>query len=215
MAEGGIYDQIGGGFARYAVDCKWLVPHFEKMLYDNAQLIPLYFETYLNTHEDYFLQIAIETLNFVMRDLLSREGGFYSSLDADSDGGEGKYYIWKKSEIMQVLGKEVAEIFCLYYNVSENGNFEDGNILSVNSEPAITARKFNRSPGEIKSILDQGRKLLLTARSKRLPPRLDNKVLTSRNGLMLSAFARAYQITRDKSYETVIVNCITFLKKNL
>jgi len=215
MAKGGIYDQIGGGFARYSVDERWLVPHFEKMLYDNAQLVPIYLDTYLLTGDIFFKQIAEGTLTFVMRELLSPEGGFYSSLDADSEGVEGKFYVWDKSEIDQLLGAEKSEIFCDYYDVTENGNFEHKNILNIQTDVESTAKRFNTSRDMVEKILEESRGILLEARSKRIRPGLDDKILTAWNGLMLSAFARMYQIDRKDVYKEVIENNIDFIKQNL
>jgi uncharacterized protein YyaL (SSP411 family) len=149
MARGGIYDQIGGGFARYSVDEKWLVPHFEKMLYDNAQLVPLYLDTYLLSGNDFFNEIAQGILTFVMRELHSPEGGFYSSLDADSEGVEGKFYVWEKSEIDSLLGDKESKIFCDYYDVSEKGNFEHKNILHIQTDFQTSATRFNLSVDEV------------------------------------------------------------------
>jgi len=139
MAAGGIYDQLGGGFARYSVDEKWLVPHFEKMLYDNALLVPLYIETYLITHDYFYLHIAEEILAFVDREMRSPEGGFYSSLDADSEGEEGTYYIWSKKEVDEVLGEQ-SPIFCDYFDVSERGNFEGKNGRPLSADMDWTRR---------------------------------------------------------------------------
>ena len=214
MAEGGIYDQIGGGFARYSVDNKWLVPHFEKMLYDNAQLVPLYLDTYLITKDEFYLRTVIETLEFVMRELKSEDGGFYSSLDADSEGEEGKFYVWNKSEIDQLLG-ENSKIFCDYYDVSDKGNFEGKNILNIQTDLSTSANRFYKSENEIQEILKESGVILMKARDKRIRPGLDDKVLTSWNALMLSAYARAYQVTRDEKYKTIIEQNIEFLKTNL
>ena len=215
MAKGGIYDQIGGGFARYSVDEQWLVPHFEKMLYDNAQLVPLYLDAYLLNKNDYFKEIADGILTFVIRELLSPEGGFYSSLDADSEGVEGKFYVWDKSEIDKLLDKKEAEIFCDFYDVTENGNFEHKNILHIQTDIQTSATRFNMTTDEIKIILEQSRKTLLETRSKRVRPGLDDKILTSWNGLMLSAFARMYQVDRNETYKKVIEKNIAFIKNNL
>ncbi|TFG94984.1 MAG: thioredoxin domain-containing protein, partial [Calditrichales bacterium] len=215
MAMGGIYDQVGGGFARYSVDDKWLVPHFEKMLYDNAQLVPLYLDTYLVTTDPFYLNIVKETLSFVSRELLSQEGGFYSSLDADSEGIEGKYYVWDKSEIDAFLGQEISPVFCHYYGVTAQGNFEGKNILNVRQEISETAARFNLSIAETEKIVNKSRKTLLTERARRVRPGLDDKVLTSWNGLMLTAFARTYQVQHDPAYKEIIVNNIAFIKKNL
>jgi len=214
MAEGGIYDQIGGGFARYSVDAKWLVPHFEKMLYDNAQLAPLYLDTYLITKDKYFLNIMTEILDFVMREMLSPEGGFYSSLDADSEGVEGKFYVWKKSEVDSILGVN-SQIFCDFYDVSENGNFEGKNILNMHTSLSATATRFNKSEQDVTDILQNARKQLLEARGTRIRPGLDDKILTAWNALMLSAFARAYQNSPNAKYEQVIRNNIKFLRDKL
>jgi uncharacterized protein YyaL (SSP411 family) len=215
MAKGGMYDQIGGGFARYSVDEKWLVPHFEKMLYDNAQLTPLYIDAFLLTGNTYFKQIAEEILTFVMRELRSEDGGFYSSLDADSEGVEGKYYVWDKAEIDQLLGEEKSKVFSDFYDISENGNFEHKNILNIQTDVETSAKRFNLTTDEVQKILDESRQILLEARSKRIRPGLDDKILTAWNGLMLSAFAKMYQIDRKDSYKQMIVENITFIKKNL
>jgi uncharacterized protein YyaL (SSP411 family) len=215
MAKGGIYDQIGGGFARYSVDERWLVPHFEKMLYDNAQLVPLYIDAFLLTGNIFFKQIAEGTLAFVMRELRSPEGGFYSSLDADSEGVEGKFYVWDKSEIDRLLGVEKSKVFCDYYDVTENGNFEHKNILNIQTDIETSAKRFNLSTDEVKKILVESGEILLKARSERIRPGLDDKVLTAWNGLMLSAFAKMYQIEQKDIYRDVIKKNIDFLKKNL
>jgi len=214
MAEGGIYDQIGGGFARYSVDDKWLVPHFEKMLYDNAQLVPLYLDTYLITKDELYLRIVKETLDFVSRELKSEDGGFYSSLDADSEGEEGKFYVWDKSEIDDLLG-ESSSVFCDYYDVTENGNFEGKNILNIQTDLKLTAKRFDKSESEVQKILEDCSLILMKARDKRIRPGLDDKVLTSWNALMLSAYARAYQTLKDEKYKTIIEKNIQFLKNHL
>lgn len=214
MAEGGIYDQLGGGFERYSVDDKWLIPHFEKMLYDNAQLVPLYLDTYLITKDDFYLNIVKKTLEFVGRELKSEEGGFYSSLDADSEGEEGKYYVWNKKEVDGLLGRN-SPIFCDYYDVTEHGNFEGKNILHVQTDLKATAKRFKKSEDEVKRILDDCRRLLFRVREKRIRPGLDDKILTSWNALMLTAFARSYQVLRDNKYKLIIEQNIQFLKMYL
>jgi hypothetical protein len=185
------------------------------MLYDNAQLVPLYIDAFLLTNNTFFKQIADETLVFVMRELLSPEGGFYSSLDADSEGVEGKFYVWDKQEIDRLLGVERSKVFCDFFDVSENGNFEHKNILNVQTDIEASAKRFNLSNDEIKDILNESKKILLEARSKRVRPALDDKILTAWNGLMLSAFARMYQIDRKNVYREVIVKNIAFIKENL
>jgi len=215
MANGGIYDQVGGGFSRYSVDEKWLVPHFEKMLYDNGQLVPLYLDTYLVTGEEFYLNIAEETLEFTLREMTSDEGGFYSSLDADSEGEEGKFYVWDKREIDDLLGNDDAEIFNAFFGVTHSGNFEGKNILNVVTTPEQLSKNFNRPPEDIKRIINSGREKLLAEREKRVRPGLDDKVISSWNGLMLSAFARAYQVTQKEKYKNVIEKNVSFLKEKL
>jgi hypothetical protein len=214
MAYGGIYDQLAGGFARYAVDDKWLVPHFEKMLYDNAQLIQLYLDTYLSTGENFFLQIAEECLHFVEREMTCEDGGFYSSLDADSEGEEGKFYVWDKEEIDRVLGED-AQIFNKIYDVSKAGNFEGKTIFNVVYSFKEAANFFNRDQKEIENIIQQAKTKLLKAREKRIRPALDDKKISSWNGLMLSAIAKAYKVTRKDKYKNLIISSFAFFQKNL
>ena len=215
MANGGIYDQAGGGFSRYSVDEKWLVPHFEKMLYDNGQLVQLYLDTYLVTGKEYYMNIAEETLEFTLREMTSDEGGFYSSLDADSEGEEGKFYVWDKKEIDALLGEENAEIFNAFFGVTHSGNFEGKNILHVVTTLEQLAKNFTRPLEEIKTIINSGREKLLAEREKRVRPGLDDKVISSWNGLMLSAFSRAYQITQKEKYKNIIVENVSFIKEKL
>ena len=144
MANGGIFDQIGGGFSRYSTDAKWLVPHFEKMLYDNA-LIPVnYAEAYQITKDPFYLDVLKKTLDFVLREMTLLEGGFYSAYDADSEGIEGKFYVWKKSEIQEILGND-ADLFCLYYDVTDGGNWEGNNILCNNLNISTVAFNFGKN----------------------------------------------------------------------
>jgi uncharacterized protein YyaL (SSP411 family) len=215
MANGGIYDQLGGGFARYSVDVEWLVPHFEKMLYDNALMAPVYIDTYLLTNDSFYLTIAEEILNFVQRELRSPEGGFNSSLDADSEGEEGKYYVWDKAEIVDILGEETGAIFCHLFGVTESGNFKSKTILFKAENIQSTAEKFKISKSAVTSIISNAKKILLEQREKRIRPGLDDKVLTSWNGLLLTAYARAYQVSPSKTYENIIKTNISFLKNRL
>ncbi|MBI9100747.1 MAG: thioredoxin domain-containing protein, partial [Spirochaetaceae bacterium] len=188
MAEGGIYDQIGGGFARYSVDKNWTVPHFEKMLYDNAQLVSLYSKAYKKTKNLLFKTIVRETLEFVGRELTSGEGAFYSSLDADSEGEEGKFYVWSNEELENVLGHQFKEISD-YYNVIPGGNWERGkNILHVSGG--------DKKPVDLNSIKAE----LLRVRSQRARPDLDDKILTSWNALMIKGYADAYCVFNEKDY---------------
>ncbi|MBS3923357.1 MAG: thioredoxin domain-containing protein [Nitrosarchaeum sp.] len=214
MAKGGIFDQIGGGFHRYSTDAKWLVPHFEKMLYDNA-LIPVnYAEAYQITQDPFYLEVLHKTLGFVLREMTSKEGGFYSAYDADSEGVEGKFYVWKKSEIKEILGDD-AEIFCLYYDVTDGGNWEGNNILCNNINISAVAFHFGMPEEKIKDILIRCSEKLLNVRSKRVPPGLDDKVLTSWNALMITAFAKGYRVTRDAKYLDAAKNCISFIETKL
>ncbi len=215
MARGGIFDQLGGGFARYSVDKKWFAPHFEKMLYDNAQLAVLYLDTFQVTGDDFFLGIAEKTLDFVSNELTAPEGGFYSSIDADSEGVEGKFYLWDKEEITGLLGKSTTDIFCDYYNVSDYGNFEHRNILHITEDMRSIAEKYNKSVADIEKLLDESRQKLLKRRVERIRPGLDDKIIASWNGLMLSAFARAFQITSKNQYRKRIQSNVEFLKSEM
>ena len=214
MAKGGIFDQIGGGFHRYSTDAKWLVPHFEKMLYDNA-LIPVnYSEAYQITKDPFYLDILRKTLDFVSREMTSSEGGFFSAYDADSEGEEGKFYVWSKSEIKNILGDD-AELFCLYYDVTDGGNWEGKNILCNNINISTVAFNFGITEDKVKEIISSCSKKLLDVRSKRISPGLDDKILTSWNALMITAFAKGYRVTGDVNYLNAAKNCITFIEKNL
>ncbi|WP_042687410.1 thioredoxin domain-containing protein [Candidatus Nitrosotenuis chungbukensis] len=214
MARGGIFDQIGGGFHRYSTDARWLVPHFEKMLYDNALLPIVYSEAYQITKDPFYLEVIQKTLNFVTREMTSPEGGFYSALDADSEGEEGKYYVWKKSEIQGILGKN-ADAFCLYYDVTDGGNFEGHTILNNNISTSTVAFHFGTSEDDVKKIISDSADILLELRSRRIRPGLDDKVLTSWNALMISAFAKGYRVSGEKSYMESAEKCIAFIEKNL
>ena len=215
MAHGGIYDQLGGGFARYSTDERWLVPHFEKMLYDNALLAPLYLDAFLVTTDSFYLGVAEDILRFTANELTGPEGQFYSSLDADSEGGEGTFYIWSKEEIMQALGREEGALFCKYFGVSSMGNFEGRNILHVAVPADSLAEKYNMSPARLKDIINRGREKLLRLRAGRQRPALDDKALTAWNALMLSAYARVYQVTHKEAYAGVIRRNADFLLMHL
>jgi uncharacterized protein YyaL (SSP411 family) len=198
MAAGGIYDQLGGGFARYSTDDRWLVPHFEKMLYDNALLVQVYLEAYLVTGQPRFRHVITETLGWVAREMTSPEGAFYSSLDADSEGEEGKFYVWSQSEIEQILGPEAA-LFCDVYDVTPTGNWEGHNILHRPKTPAQDARLHNLSEAELENRLAACRAKLLAARSTRPRPGLDDKILTAWNALLISALTQAGSVL-DEHY---------------
>jgi len=215
MARGGIYDQLGGGFHRYAVDQRWLVPHFEKMLYDNAQLVPLHLAAYQLSGDRFFADIARDTLQYVCREMRHPGGGFYSSQDADSEGVEGKFFVWDAAEVRRLLGEPAAEIACRYWDISEEGNFEHGNILHLTLEVEQLAKLFRRDTNEIRQLLSDSRKRLLTAREQRVKPGLDDKVLTSWNALMISAFARAEEVFDEGRWGRVAAEAVAFIETNL
>jgi uncharacterized protein len=192
MAEGGIYDQLGGGFARYSVDHRWLVPHFEKMLYDNAQLARVYLHAWQVTGKGFYRRIAEETLDYVLREMRHEEGGFYSSQDADSEGVEGKFYVWSAEEIRETLGDD-ADVFMRIYGVSDEGNWEGHNVLHLRFDPSAPAMQLGIDAEALRVRMAAARAKLYGARCKRVWPGLDDKVLTSWNGLMLAAFAEAGQ----------------------
>jgi uncharacterized protein len=201
MAKGGMYDVVGGGFARYSVDDQWLVPHFEKMLYDNAQLAQVYLYAGLLTGEYDFIRVCEETLDFVLREMRHPEGGFYSSLDADSEGEEGKFYVWSPEEIRNAIpiDEDVDFLFAAYH-VTDRGNFEGKNVLQRDLSDETLAEKFvmpvEEVPGRLKTIHQQ----LLRARSQRVRPGTDDKVLVSWNGMMLAAFAEAARYLKNPDY---------------
>ena len=216
MANGGIHDHVGGGFARYSTDQKWLVPHFEKMLYDNALLTILYTELYQLSGNERYLKVVEKTLDYIMREMTSPDGGFYSAVDADSEGEEGKFYVWSKQEIINSLGDAtVSDIFCEYYGVTQGGNFDGKNILNIRTSLKDLAQKNNRSPEAIERILQDASSKLFEIRGKRTRPGKDDKVLTSWNGLMISAFAKAYRVTGKKDYLIASLNAINFIEKNI
>jgi len=214
MAKGGIFDQIGGGFHRYSTDAKWLVPHFEKMLYDNA-LIPVnYAEAYQITKDPFYLDVLQKTLDFVLREMTLSNGGFYSAYDADSEGIEGKFYVWKKNEIKEILGSD-ADLFCLYYDVTDGGNWEGNNILCNNLNISSVAFNFGITEENVRKILKSCSEKLLKVRSMRVMPGLDDKILVSWNSLMITAFAKGYRVTNDPKYLNAAKNCIAFIEHNL
>ncbi len=191
MARGGIYDQIGGGFARYSVDDKWLVPHFEKMLYDNAQLVTLYLHAYQMNKNPLFKKVIEETLGYVAREMTNPLGGFYSSSDADSEAVEGKFFVWTPDEFDMVLDKKDASLAKTYWRVTKEGNFEDANILNVPVDLESFAEEHRRNEEALEQDISRIRAILLRERSKRVPPGIDDKILTSWNALMFKAFAEA------------------------
>ena len=200
MARGGMYDQAGGGFHRYSVDDRWLVPHFEKMLYDNAQLARLYADAGRALNEAEFLVTSREILDYVLREMTGPEGGFYSSQDADSEGVEGKFFVWTPEEAEKILGAELFPIAERYFDISEEGNFEGENILHRTIEPADAARMFGKSETEIEAAIATIREKLLAEREKRVHPGRDEKILAAWNAMMISAFAEGYRAHHEQRY---------------
>jgi len=215
MAAGGMHDQLGGGFARYSVDEEWLVPHFEKMLYDNAQLAHLYLDAYLVSGEEAQATVARDILDYVLRDMTHSNGGFFSAEDADSEGHEGKFYCWTQAELPNHLEPDELSVITRYYGITDQGNFVDHshptplphqNVLHI-ADPTL-------SPAEA-SLLTQAKEKLLAARTQRVRPHLDDKILASWNGLMLGAFARAYAVLGETRYLTAAERNLTFIRETL
>jgi uncharacterized protein YyaL (SSP411 family) len=215
MAMGGIYDHLGGGFHRYSTDARWLVPHFEKMLYDNALLCVSYLEGYQATGNPLYRTVVEETLAYVLREMTSPEGPFYSTQDADSEGEEGKFYVWSAAEVEAILGKEVAEKFAYVYDVTPDGNWEGHNILHRAKTDEQDARLLNVPEPELRRLLDQGKRQLCEVRNRRVWPGRDEKVLTSWNGLMIAAFAQAAQVLDRPEYAATAARAADFLLKRM
>ena len=216
MARGGIYDQLGGGFHRYSTDARWLVPHFEKMLYDNAQLVVAYFEAYQATQNIFYRDIGTETLDYVLREMYDAEnGGFYSTQDADSEGVEGKFFVWEPYDVEDIIGEKNAEIFCEYYDITPQGNFEGENILHVQTPSDIFARKLGMDIDELEVLLADGRQKLFEEREKRIKPGLDDKILTSWNGIMIRGMSMGYQLTGKPDYLTACEKSAEFVLTTL
>jgi len=200
MAEGGMYDQLGGGFHRYSTDSKWLVPHFEKMLYDNALLARLYLH-YFQVSQDSFARETVEgILDYVLREMTHPEGGFYSTQDADSEGHEGKFFVWDSDEIRATLGEKDARVFSAYYNITESGNFEGKNIPNVTRSAEEVATAVGISESELLASLQESRRKLFDVREKRIKPGRDEKILTAWNGLMMASFAEAGVVLNRPEY---------------
>ena len=200
MKNGGLYDHLGGGFCRYSTDERWLVPHFEKMLYDNAQLARVYLEAYQVTKKEEYRRIARETLDYVIREMQAPEGGYFSATDADSEGEEGKYFVWSKAEVVDVVGAEAARTFCSYFDVSEEGNWEGRNILNTPRPAEEVAKELGLEMPAFWESLSLSREALYERRLARVPPLLDDKILTSWNGLMIDAMAEGYRVLGDPRY---------------
>jgi len=215
MAEGGIYDQIGGGFARYSTDLYWKVPHFEKMLYDNSQLVSLYSLAYQKSKDPGYEMIVNETLGFIEREMTSPEGGFYSSLDADSEGEEGKYYVWTKNELQNLL-RDKGNLIMDYYNVTEEGNWESGhNILYIDANSKKITNKYEITDDELERLIIEAKQTILNEREKRIRPGLDDKVITSWNALMLKGYVDAYRVFNNKKYLNTALKNAEFINKSM
>lgn len=216
MANGGLYDQLGGGFHRYSVDAQWLVPHFEKMLYDNALLTVAYCDAFQLTQKPLYRRVVSETLDYVLSDMTDETGGFHSAEDADSEGEEGKFYVWTPSEIVSVLGAEDGKLFCDYFDASNDGNFEHKrSILHVRTVTTEFAERYSISEAELESRLAAMKSKLLEQRALRVRPNKDDKILTDWNGLMISALARGYQVTGEEKYHIAARKCAAFIQQNL
>ena len=213
MAMGGIYDQVGGGFARYSTDQFWKVPHFEKMLYDNAQLIGLYSSAYQATGDEEYRIVVEETVEFLERELMDTNGGFYSSLDADSEGVEGKFYVWSKTELDELLG-ENSELINAYYNVSSKGNWEDHNILYRTQRNNEFASNQGISTEQLSEKITWSKNILLNARNPRVRPGLDDKILTSWNGLMIKGLSTAYRAFQKPHFLELAKRNAQFILEN-
>lgn len=230
MAAGGMYDHIGGGFHRYSVDAQWRVPHFEKMLYDQAQLVHAYLDAYLLTGSEHYARVAREVLDYVLREMTDPRGGFFSAEDADSprpespeEKGEGAFYVWTKKEILETLGHEAGSVFCFHYGVEDDGNvavdpqleFTGRNILYVARTIDETAAKFGRTASDVAAMLDAARARLREVRARRPRPHRDDKVLAGWNGLMIGAFARGYQVLGEERYLRAAQEAAGFLLREM
>ena len=215
MAQGGIYDQLGGGFARYSVDARWLVPHFEKMLYDNALLTSAYLDAYCATGNQDYARVVSETLDYILETMTDASGGFHSTEDADSEGEEGKFYVWSRAEIEEVLGADLAERFCYVYDVSPQGNFEGHNILNLPKSLDQIARIKEWELESLRQDMAMARKRLLECRNQRVRPGKDDKILASWNGLMIDAMARAAAILKEPRYLQAATGAAEFICRKM
>jgi uncharacterized protein YyaL (SSP411 family) len=215
MAQGGIYDHLGGGFHRYSVDAKWLVPHFEKMLYDNAQLVRIYAHAYTITREPLFRSVIEETVDYLLREMFHSHGGFYSTQDADSEGEEGKFFVWTGEEINRLLGEADGEIFCRMYDVGEPGNFDGKSILHPILTVDQASKFFRKEPSEIQALVANAKRRLFVEREKRIKPFRDEKIITSWNGLMLSGLAEAVKIIDNPTAIDAARETVEFIFKKL
>jgi uncharacterized protein len=211
MAEGGIYDQVGGGFHRYSVDVRWLVPHFEKMLYDNAEIPRLYVELFQATGDAAHRRVVVETLDYLLREMRHEGGGFYSATDADSEGEEGKYFVWTPADVAGVVDAADVALVCRYWDITDEGNFEGKNIAHVTVTVDQVAKLFGRSPGEASAVIEEARRRLFAVRSRRVPPGRDDKILTSWNALLIGTLAEAGRVLDEPRYVEAAAAAADFL----
>jgi hypothetical protein len=215
MAGAGIYDQLGGGFARYSTDDIWKVPHFEKMLYDNGQLVSLYSNAYKVTQDENYKQVVYQTLDFILRDMKDKSGGFYSAYDADSEGEEGKFYVWSKDEIINLLSED-GQLFCDYYTVTEEGNWEEGkNILFETDNVNGILEEYKIDKNTLDKRISKSKEILFKEREKRIKPGLDDKILTSWNALMLKGFSDAYNAFGEEKFLDAAINNAQFISSEM
>jgi len=216
MANGGIYDHLGGGFHRYSVDERWLIPHFEKMLYDNALLSRTYLEAYQATRKERYLAVGEAILQYVLREMKSPKGGFYSTQDADSEGKEGNFFVWTRDEIKELLGKEKGTPFCAYYGVTPQGNFEGGaSVLNIAMSISKVSELYGIPIPELETLLREGREKLFHKREKRVKPARDEKILTSWNGLMISGMLDGFKLTGKEEYLKAAEEAIQFILEGI
>ncbi len=214
MINGGIYDQLGGGMARYSTDTQWLAPHFEKMLYDNALLVSVLCDAYQLTQNEFYAGAIRRTLGFIFAELRDPQGGYYAAIDADSEGVEGRFYVWEKKKVETLLGDD-AELYCAYYDISENGNWEHSNILRIQKPLEEIAGERKLSLPEAKAIIENCNKILVKERNKRIRPITDDKILLGWNALMLTAFCRAHAVLGNEVYKTAAVELGAFIESNM
>ena len=214
MARGGMYDQVGGGFHRYSVDAVWLVPHFEKMLYDNAQLARCYLRAWQHSGEPLFREIAEQTFDYLLREMTQAQGGFFSATDADSEGEEGRFFVWSMAELYEILGDDAA-LACEYWGVTAGGNFEGSNILHVPVDPAEVAQSFGLDEAQLAQRIDSIRHRLRAAREQRVPPGLDDKILSAWNGMALAALAEAARVLQRPDWRAAAIRNAGFVLEHL
>lgn len=215
MHRGGIYDHLGGGFSRYSVDEHWLTPHFEKMLYDNALLAQCYLEAWQMTKKPLYQKVCQEILDYILNEMTHSDGGFYSAEDAETEGREGYYYTWTFEEVKKLLGPQDSEIFCAFYDITKEGNFEERNILNTRLSLEEFAIQKHLEPQQVEIILEKGRKILLEARKKRTHPFKDDKILSSWNGLMIYSMVEAGCAFNEKKYLDAALKAANFIRSNL